>query len=386
MLTIFRRIILIEPNVRICSQLLNTQISLFSTKYTPQAVKRKKSKAKEATRDHFVDLKNVRTIGGRGGDGSISFSQVWCNERAGCDGGDAGNGGHVVFEATNMVNNLSHVKTLIKADDGEDGRNKDRHGKSGGHKIVKVPVGTIVRNPNRKVVGDLDKDGSMFIAARGGAGGKGNHFFVSNNEKAPQVCEYGAHGEDAAYILEIKSMAHLGLIGFPNAGKSTLLRAITRARPKVAPYAFTTLQPHLGIVHYDDYEQVSIADLPGLIPGSHENRGLGIQFLKHAERCSALLFIIDLSCEEPWKHFENLKFEIGMFSEELVKRPQIIVGNKIDVPEALINLESMREIYPDTPIIPISAKMGTNLNDLLTNIRRVYDKYNNNIVVDLDED
>lgn len=156
------------------------------------------------------------------------------------------------------------------------------------------------------------------------------------------------------------------------------MRAITRARPKVAPYAFTTLQPHLGIVHYDDYEQVSIADLPGLIPGSHENRGLGIQFLKHAERCSALLFIIDLSCEEPWKHFENLKFEIGMFSEELVKRPQIIVGNKIDVPEALINLESMQEIYPNTPIIPISAKMGTNLNDLLSNIRRVYDKYNKN--------
>lgn len=165
-------------------------------------------------------------------------------------------------------------------------------------------------------------------------------------------------------------------IGLPNAGKSTLLRAITRARPRVAPYPFTTLQPHLGVVHYDDYEQISIADLPGLIPGSHLNKGLGIQFLKHAERCSVLLFIIDLSCEEPWNHFEQLRHEISMFSEELLTRPQVIVGNKIDVPEALMNLESMKEIYPEIPIVSISAKMGTNLSDLLSNIRRIYDTYN----------
>lgn len=171
-------------------------------------------------------------------------------------------------------------------------------------------------------------------------------------------------------------------IGLPNAGKSTLLRAITRARPRVAPYPFTTLQPHLGVVHYDDYEQISIADLPGLIPGSHLNKGLGIQFLKHAERCSALLFIIDLSCEEPWKHFEQLRFEIGMFSEELLMRPQVIVGNKIDVPESSLNLKSMKEIFPTTPIIPISAKMGTNLSGLLSNIRRTYDTYNKKIGVD----
>lgn len=144
----------------------------------------------------------------------------------------------------------------------------------------------------------------------------------------------------------------------------------------MAPYAFTTLQPHLGIVHYDDYEQVSIADLPGLIPGSHQNKGLGIQFLKHAERCSVLLFIIDLSCEEPWEHFESLRYEIGMFSKELLERPQVIVGNKMDVPEASINLQSMKELYPDIQIIPISAKMGINLEELLKNIRLLYDQYN----------
>lgn len=152
------------------------------------------------------------------------------------------------------------------------------------------------------------------------------------------------------------------------------MRAITRARPKVAPYAFTTLQPHLGIIHYDDYEQVTVADLPGLIPGSHQNRGLGIQFLKHAERCAALLFIIDCSCEEPWKHFETLRFELGQFSMELEQRPQVIVANKIDVPEARENLQMLTEIYEEIPIIPISAKMGTNVDILLSEIRRLYDQ------------
>lgn len=160
----------------------------------------------------------------------------------------------------------------------------------------------------------------------------------------------------------------------PNAGKSTLLRAITRARPKVAPYAFTTVQPHLGIVHYDDYEQVKIADLPGLISGSHLNRGLGIQFLKHVERCAALLFIIDCSCEEPWKHFDSLRFELGKFSAELETRPHVIVANKIDEPAAMENVEMLSEMYKDVPIIPISAKVGTNLDILLVEIRKLYDR------------
>lgn len=144
----------------------------------------------------------------------------------------------------------------------------------------------------------------------------------------------------------------------------------------MASYAFTTLHPHLGVVNYEDYAQVTIADLPGLVPGSHQNAGLGLQFLKHAERCSVLLFVIDLSCEEPWKHFETLRYEIGMFSQELLGRPQVIIGNKIDIPESSINLKSMKELYPDHQIIPISAKMGTNLEDLLKNIRILYDKYN----------
>lgn len=164
-------------------------------------------------------------------------------------------------------------------------------------------------------------------------------------------------------------------IGLPNAGKSTLLRAITRARPKVASYPFTTLKPHLGMVQYDDYEQIAIADLPGLIPGSHQNKGLGIQFLKHTERCAALLFIIDLSCVEPWKHYESLCYELHKFSPELVNRPQLIVANKIDEIDAKRNLEILKTKF-DIPIISISAKMGTNITNLLREIRILYDNFN----------
>lgn len=347
---------------------------------------------------NFVDMKRIRAIGGNGGDGCISFMSLFANENAGPDGADGGNGGHVVLQASASVNNLAHVTSILKAQNGKPGAAKDCHGSCADHLIVKVPVGTIVKSMTGKIVGDLGEEGMMFIAARGGAGGKGNSFFTSNVEQAPQICEYGARGEEMAYITELRSMAHLGLvrlvklaieldcrlkttkkqilnfqIGLPNAGKSTLLRAITRARPKVAPYAFTTLQPHIGVVHYDDYEQVKLADLPGLIPGSHQNRGLGIQFLKHVERCAALLFMVDCSCEEPWKHYESLRFELGQFSKELEERHHIIIANKIDVDVAQENFEYLKEMYPDVPIIPISAKMGTNINELLSEIRRLYD-------------
>ncbi len=165
-------------------------------------------------------------------------------------------------------------------------------------------------------------------------------------------------------------------IGFPNAGKSTLLQAITRAKPKIAPYPFTTLKPHLGVVQYDDYVQISIADLPGLIPGSNENKGLGIQFLKHAERCTALLFIVDASCEAPWEHINTLKFELESFSKELASRPQIIVANKIDLEEAAENVRIMKEKF-NIPIITISAKIGTNVSSLLNELRTLYDKLEN---------
>ncbi|XP_067006920.1 mitochondrial ribosome-associated GTPase 2 isoform X3 [Anabrus simplex] len=346
----------------------------FKSERTPVALRSKKEKSRRIdTLKHFVDQQHVRVIGGKGGDGAISFLQLWCNAEAGPDGGDGGNGGHVIFQASNTINNLNHLSAIVQADSGEKGYNKDCSGRNAQHTVVKVPTGTIVKSEAGKVIADLKQEGMMFVAARGGAGGHGNHFFVSDTEQAPQVAEYGAEGESFQYTLEVRSMAHVGLIGFPNAGKSTLLQAISRARPKIAPYPFTTLKPYLGIINYDDYEQIAVADLPGLIPGSHKNRGLGITFLKHAERCSVLVIIVDLSSDEPWKQVETLRYELNQFSPELAQRPQIIVANKLDLPEAEENLPLFRN-HVNQPVLAISAKVGTNLTQLLQLIREMYDE------------
>ncbi|EAA14310.4 AGAP009702-PA [Anopheles gambiae str. PEST] len=372
--TIFRTLLatrqsqVIAPARRVLLQ----DVARYSNQRIAVPLRSKKPKSSKPTTQYFVDCRHVRTIGGKGGDGCVSFLRLWCNENAGPDGGDGGNGGHVVLQATQDVKDLNHITSLLRADDGEKGATKDCHGKNANHTVVKVPIGTIVRNPQGKVVGDLSSEGMMFVAARGGAGGKGNHFFKSDLEQAPQVAEFGATGEETAYTLELRSMAHIGFIGLPNAGKSTLLRAISRARPKVAAYPFTTLKPHLGMVQYDDYEQIAVADLPGLIEGSHKNKGLGIQFLKHAERCNALLFVIDASADEPWVHYHTLLHELSMFSEELVTRPRFIIANKVDLPEAERNVELLA-LHVDVPVIPISAKMGTNIAEMLHEIRIIYE-------------
>lgn len=317
----------------------------------------------------------MRTVGGKGGDGCVSFLQLWCNERAGPDGGDGGNGGHVIFQASNDVRNFNHVNSVIRALEGGIGTAKDCHGKNAKHMIVKVPVGTIVRNTKGIIVADLGSVDLMFVAARGGAGGKGNRFFTTDKETSPKVCEYGPPGEECTYTLELRSMAEVGLIGFPNAGKSTLLNALTRAKPKVAPYAFTTLRPHLGTVRYNDHVQLTIADLPGLVPDAHRNKGLGIQFLKHAERCKLLLFVLDASSPEPWIQYQQLMYELEQFGGSLSNRPQLVVANKMDMPASKSNYERLQEELNNPSILGISAKMGQNLAQLLNTIRNVYEQH-----------
>lgn len=333
-----------------------------------------KKKSDRAPPKHLVDVKAVRAAGGRGGDGRVSFMKLFGNENAGPDGGDGGNGGHVVFRAAENVTGLGHVAVELRAPAGERGYNKDCHGKCASHEYVDVPVGTVIKDGDGRVVGDLSRPGVMFVAARGGAGGHGNRYFATDTEQAPEVAELGGAGEVLQYTLELSSIADFGLLGFPNAGKSTLLRAITRARPKVAPYPFTTLQPHLGVVRYDDQESVAVADLPGLIEDSHRDRGLGVSFLRHVQRCTALLLVVDLSAPEPWTYVDVLRHEVRCFSATVLDRPQLIVANKVDVDGARDNLAELRRRLPDDEIIEISAKHGVNLERLLKHMKRVYDQ------------
>lgn len=333
-----------------------------------------KKKSNRAPSKHLVDVKTVRATGGHGGNGSVSFMKLFGNENAGPDGGDGGSGGHVVFRASENISGLAHVLTLIKAADGERGYNKDCHGKCAEHHFVDVPVGTVIKDDTGRVVGDLGRPGMLFVAARGGAGGHGNRYFATDTEQAPEVAEMGAVGECLSYTLELSSIADFGLLGFPNAGKSTLLRAITRARPKVAPYPFTTLQPYIGVVRYSDMETVAVADLPGLIEDSHLNHGLGISFLRHVQRCMALLLLVDLSLPEPWSYVHVLRNEVRCFSGTILDRPQLIVANKIDVDGAQENLAALKRQLPDDTIIEISAKHGVNLEFLLKRMKHIYDQ------------
>lgn len=338
-------------------------------KYVP--LKSSKSKSEATKVHHFVDFRRVRVLGGNGGDGCISLLSVYKKERAGPDGGDGGNGGHVIFKAVKRRKSLEHLNSYIRADNGDPGRNKDCHGKSAENLVIEVPVGTLFKRDG-VVVANLDKEESLFVGARGGAGGKGNAFFTTDVDQAPRVAEFGGKGEYFEYEAELQTMADVGLIGFPNAGKSTLLRAISRARPKVASYPFTTLNPHVGMIHYADHHQLAVADIPGLIEGAHRNHGLGITFLRHIERCRCLLYVLDASQPEPWEQLRVLKYELEQYQEGLSNRPHAVVANKIDLPESQENVEELAQ-HTDLPLVPVSAKMGQQLVPLLSLIRLLVD-------------
>ncbi|CAE1273700.1 obgE [Acanthosepion pharaonis] len=327
----------------------------------PRVVKSHKPRSQSYADRNFVDFKEVQVIAGKGGNGCLSFLQLPQTEWAGPDGGDGGNGGHIIFEASRNVKSLGHLKSIIRGADGNNGRNKNCHGKNAKHTIVKVPLGSVVRNSEKKILSNLKRDNHYFLAARGGAGGKGNRFFLTNEERAPTTVEEGALGQNFHLSVELQTLAHVGLIGFPNVGKSTLLRAISRARPKVA-----------------------VADIPGLIEGAHQNRGLGFSFLRHIERCSCLLYVIDLSGHKCWTQLTALKAELEQYQKGLSKRPHAIVANKIDLPWAKKNLEHLKNEV-NLPIFAISAKHRVNMDPLLSQIRLLYDN-NVELEKDLDEE
>lgn len=293
----------------------------------------------------FIDEAKICVIGGRGGDGIIGFRREKYVPKGGPDGGDGGRGGSVILRADPHVNTLLAFKHKVhfKAQSGRSGGKNERRGADGEDLVIRVPVGTVVKLlQTGEVLADLDEPGKEIVVARGGEGGRGNAHFKSSTRQAPRIRERGAPGEERWLKLELKLLADVGIIGFPNAGKSSLIAKISAARPKIAPYPFTTLTPNLGVVRVEEFKEFVVVDIPGLIEGAHEGRGLGDRFLKHVERTRLLIHLIDLSPtgRDPLSDYEVINRELRSFSPALAEKPQIVVGNKSD----LLSEEQRREV------------------------------------------
>ena len=281
----------------------------------------------------FLDQVKIYIKAGDGGDGSPSFRREKFIEFGGPDGGDGGKGGSVILKAEQNLNTLIDFRYQQhhKAKRGENGAGQNRTGKSGEDLILKVPIGTqVFEEDNKTLIYDFTKISEEFIAAAGGKGGLGNTRFKSSTNRAPRKFTKGTQGEEFTIWLQLKTIADIGIIGLPNAGKSSLLASVTNANPKIANYQFTTLNPNLGVASYDDKE-ITIADIPGLVEGAHKGTGLGIQFLKHIERCKSLLHLIDITSEDLKKSYQQVKNELKKYSNKLTKKKELIVLNKIDL-------------------------------------------------------
>lgn len=328
----------------------------------------------------FVDQAKVRVCGGGGGDGCLSFRREKFVPLGGPDGGDGGNGGTVIIESDAALHTLLDLRynSLTTAERGVHGKGKNMHGRRGKDTVLRVPVGTIIRDPDTDdILWDFHHDGERFIAAHGGRGGRGNARFVSSINRAPRKTTRGAPGQDRWLLVELKLLADVGLLGFPNAGKSTLISAISSARPKIADYPFSTLVPHLGVVELYDFHTCVMADIPGLIPDAHSGKGLGHQFLKHIERTRLLVHLLDLSANEegrsPWDDFQALNYELACFNPALAQTPQLVVVTKMDLPEVA---ERLPEVQPQFAtqgydILPISAATRAGLDALRTRLMQL---------------
>ena len=297
----------------------------------------------------FLDQVKIYIKAGNGGDGSPSFRREKFIEFGGPDGGDGGNGGSVVLISERNLNTLIDYRYQQhhKAQRGDNGAGQNRTGKGGDDLILKVPIGTqVFEEDNKTLIYDFKKEGEKFVAAAGGKGGLGNTRFKSSTNRAPKKFTKGTKGEEFTIWLQLKTIADIGIIGLPNAGKSSLLAAITNANPKIANYKFTTLNPNLGVAQYDDKEVV-LADIPGLVEGAHEGVGLGIQFLKHIERCKSLLHLIDITNLDIKESYNQVKKELANYSSEMMKKKEIVVLNKTDLVDKDIIDEIILEFSKD---------------------------------------
>ncbi|NLM48129.1 MAG: GTPase ObgE [Epulopiscium sp.] len=330
----------------------------------------------------FVDRVKIYIESGSGGNGAVSFRREKYVPNGGPDGGDGGKGGDIIFEVDEGLNTLMDFRHQkhFKAERGEDGKKKKCDGKNGKDLIIKVPPGTIIKEAETgKIMADMTGETKSKVLLKGGKGGRGNQHFATASRQAPRYAERGQEGKGYWVILELKVIADVGLVGFPNAGKSTLLSVLTNAEPKIADYPFTTLHPNLGVVRNPYGRDFVIADIPGIIEGAHQGIGLGHDFLRHIERTKILLHMVDVASIEgrnPAEDVEKINFELKAYNEELLKRPQIIVANKIDVMENENNLNLLKETYETKGIkvIPISAATQKGLKDLLIEISKILDQ------------
>ena len=373
----------------------------------------------------FVDEVKIYARAGHGGRGCVAFRREKFRPKGGPDGGDGGDGGSVILRADHDLNNLiaQYYQPRLIAEDGEHGMGKGMKGRSGRDLIVPVPCGTLVwrlsprpesappppqsaegrlpiaarpllpyagrtnfaepdaKSPPLRVSGpvrgelvaDLTQHGQEFVLCRGGRGGLGNKHFATPSRQAPRFAQPGEPGEEGEFLLELRMIADVGLVGYPNAGKSTLLTAISRARPKIAPYPFTTLHPQIGIVEYPDYQRLVVCDIPGLIEGAHRNVGLGHAFLRHIERCKVLVLLLDMAGtdnRQPWDDYRHLLEELELYDPQLLNRPRLVVANKMDEPAAESNLRRFKRRVPHTPVLTISAALGDGIDRFKKAIRQ----------------
>lgn len=322
----------------------------------------------------FFDEAKIYVKGGDGGNGCVSFRREKFVPFGGPDGGDGGRGGHVYLVVDPHLNTLVNFRKKVhfKAGRGQHGRGKNQTGKSGEDLYIPVPPGTVVRDAETgEVIADLVEPGQKVLVARGGRGGRGNAAFATPTNQAPRFAEKGEPGQERWLLLELKLIADAGIVGVPNAGKSTLLASVSAARPKIAPYPFTTLEPNLGVVSVDDYDFV-LADIPGLIEGAHRGAGLGHKFLRHIERTRLLIHLLDGLSPHPLRDFEAINRELALFSERLAAKPQIVALNKMDIPQ-------VRELWPEVrramqergfEVYAISAATGEGVQELMRAVAR----------------
>ena len=326
----------------------------------------------------FVDIAKISVKAGKGGNGSVAFRREKYIPMGGPAGGDGGDGGSIILVADEGLRTLMdfRYKRHYQAENGEDGRGKKQYGSDGKNLYLRVPIGTLVKDEETGIVlADLKTHGRQYVAAKGGHGGKGNVKFKNSIRRTPRFAEPGTKGDERDIILELKLIADVGLIGFPNVGKSTILASVTSAKPKIANYHFTTLKPNLGVVSIGEGHSYVMADIPGLIEGASEGAGLGLDFLRHVERTKLLLHVIDASGQEgrdPVEDFYKINDELKQYSDKLSEKEQIIVLNKLDLPDALDNVERIKKEFSDEfEIIEVSAATGNNLNLLK---KRAYER------------